>query len=53
MEGYVYIQEVAYLQSLIYNELGNIQERDKKAKEFHQMEKLILSNRRIISYNEY
>ncbi|ORX44493.1 hypothetical protein BCR36DRAFT_359592 [Piromyces finnis] len=45
LESYEEMKEIVYLQSLIFNELDLIQERDQKAKEFHKLEKLILSNR--------
>jgi len=46
------MKEVVYLQSLIYNELGKVQERDQKVKEFHQLRKNIFFNQHKNSYNE-
>jgi len=45
------MKEIVYLQSLIFNELGHIQERDQKAKEFHNLERLMLSNRNKNSFD--
>ncbi|ORX66241.1 hypothetical protein BCR32DRAFT_250523 [Anaeromyces robustus] len=51
VESYNEIKEVIYLQAMIYNELDLKHERDQKAKEFHNLEKIILSNCRKNSYD--
>jgi len=51
LESYDEIKEIVYLQALIFNEVGLVQERDQKAKEFHNIEKIILNNRNKNSYD--
>jgi len=51
LESYDEIKEIVYLQALIFNEIDMIPERDQKAKEFHNIEKIIINNRNKNSYD--
>lgn len=49
LESLSEIQEVLYLQAMIFNELGFKQERDQRAKEFYNIQQTILNHRYINS----